>query len=36
MRILEHVLFDHYSSPKGFTLDDNKIWNLNKLALDFS
>ena len=36
VRILEHILYNHYSSPKGFILDDNKIWNLRNMATKLS
>ena len=32
IRILEHVLFYHYSSPRNFTLDDGKVWDMPKHA----
>ena len=36
VRILEHILYNHYSSPKGFILDDNKMWNLRNMATKLS
>ena len=32
IRILEHVLFYHYSSPGNFSLDDGKVWDMPKHA----
>ena len=35
VRIFEHILFRHYSSPSDFYLDDGLIWNLTYLAPKF-